>query len=106
MLDPSPQSLERCAGPLQNAIDCMDRLTSELAETREATWTGQQALRAEVGTLQRELSHITALLRSAGAFYQGYGRLLAGDSQVSSSGYSRAGTVASVRMQRKFVVHG
>lgn len=106
LLNLSPQAIERCAGPLQGAIDCMERLTAELAETRGATWIDQQALRVEVGTLQRDISFITALLRSAGSFYENYGRLLAGETQVSSADYSRAGKVASLLPQRKFVVHG
>jgi hypothetical protein len=85
----------------------MDRLTAELAEARGAPWVAQQALRTEVVALQRDLSQVTALLRNAGCFYEGYGRLLAsGESQVPSVDYSRAGEVASLRPQRKFVVHG
>src|SRR5207253_10121327 len=76
LLDPSAQSLERCVAPLQIAIDCMGRVNDALDGVREMHFFEEHALRAEVAGLRHDLLQITALLRSAGSFHEGVGRLL------------------------------
>ena len=84
----------------------MERLAGELARGSGTSWREQGPLRSEITTLRRDLSHVTALLQSAGYFYEGYGRLLAPDTPESAADYSRAGQLTAVPSQTRMVVHG
>ena len=80
LLAPTPTSLDRCARPLAEATDRLQRLKSYL----EAQGDAQNLLPDARGQpwkplareLQREVSDLRKLLGQAGAFYLGWARIL------------------------------
>lgn len=72
LLEPTPESLTSCQLPLGEAIDALQRLEADL---RKGSSHGPE-LRAEIRSLRSELGMVSALLKSAGIFYEGYGALL------------------------------
>ncbi len=90
LLKPAPETLASCAGPLLEAIGCLDRLQSNL----QAGAPGSTAhlIRNEMTVLRGELSTASALLRAAGLFYEGYGNLLGTGPEPAEMNYCSQGT--------------
>ena len=108
LLAPVPETLASCAGPLLEAIGCLDRLQSNLRDGGPRSTVHQ--LRKEITCLRGELSTASALLRSAGSFYEGYGRLLGTEPEAAEVNYCSQGRTPARepigRMHRGFEVHG
>ncbi len=89
LLTPVPETLASCAGPLLEAIGCLDRLQSNLRA--EAPGCTVHLLRTEMTSLRGELSTASALLRAAGLFYEGYGSMLGTGPEPAEMNYCSQG---------------
>jgi hypothetical protein len=109
LLCPTPESVSACAGPLTEAIDCMQLIHQDLLQQRlQRALPGRGLVRAlgtEIVHLRQELSEANALLQSAAAFHEGYFRLLR-SRQQNDAGYSRLGTTLQPPEARRFIFHG
>jgi hypothetical protein len=105
LLSPSPEAVNACAGPLMEAIGCLEIMQTELgfSPTRYGGVAGDFG--QEIVRLQRELSQAKALLQSAAEFNEGQSRLL-GSHQSAETGYSRIGAALPKPEGRSFIVHG
>jgi len=113
LLKPVPDSLSACAAPLSEAIQCLERLEGQLRTGAPGPGQESQALRSEIGSLRAELSVVTALLKSAGAFYEGYGALLGHTPEPEEIYYGTnpGGAYNSPRrpaliVERRLIIHG
>jgi hypothetical protein len=108
LLCPTAEAVSACTEPLAEAIGCLETLQTALraarpGEGRPAGATGE--LGAEIVRLRKELAQVSALLRSAAEFHEGYGRLLR-SFQDPGVDYSRAGSSMGTLEVRKLIVHG
>ena len=65
-----------------------------------------QALRYELASLRRELKTVGVLMQHAGAFYQGYGRLLGQEPETAEAGYGGNRRAAAPQAAPRFTLHG
>jgi hypothetical protein len=94
LLKPTPEALDACAPHLHNAIDSIDWLQSRLAMRESQSPISRRSLQTEMAGLRRELSQVTALMRSASGFYGGLARLLS-PLEDDISGYAPNGTIST-----------
>jgi hypothetical protein len=105
LLCPTPEAVNACVAPLTEAIRCMEMLQKDLQAVRVRDRQATRELGTEIGQLRRELSIVSALLRSAAEFNEGYGRLLH-SFQDPGVDYSRSGAAVRPVEVRKLIVHG
>ncbi len=105
LLCPTPEAVNACVAPLTEAIRCMEMLQKDLRAVPIRDSHGAKELGVEIGQLRRELSLVSALLRSAAEFNEGYGRLLH-SFQDPGVDYSRSGAAVRPVAVRKLIVHG
>ena len=106
LLSPTPGAIENCSEPLSDAIVCMGRLQTYLRSPQAASGSSIQLLRSEIRGLRGELTVVTALLQSAAAFYEGYGRLLGTASDETSGDYGSIRRTPPPKPAGRFMVHG
>jgi hypothetical protein len=105
LLCPTPEAVNGCVAPLSEAIRCMETLQTDLRAVRVPDSQATRELGREIGQLRKELSLVSALLRSAAEFNEGYGRLLH-SFQDPGVDYSRTGAAVRPINVRKLIVHG
>lgn len=105
LLSPTPGTIEQCAAPLSDAIECMEQIQVHLRNVPPGSGASVQLLRGEIRSLRGDLTTVTALLQSAAAFYEGYGRLL-GTASDESVDYGCIGRTPPPEPARRFTVHG
>jgi hypothetical protein len=105
LLCPTPEAVNACVPPLSEAIRCMQMLQTDLQAVRVRDSQATKELEVEIGQLRRELTLVSALLRSAAEFNQGYGRLLQ-SFQDPGVDYSRSGGAVRPFEVRKLILHG
>ena len=105
LVSPTTESVHACAGPLSEAMRCMEMLQAELRQLPSRNTGLARELGPEVLGLRKELSQVTALLQSAAEFNEGYGRLLRSHMDVDT-GYSRLGAQQYQPEARTFIFHG
>lgn len=105
LLCPTVESVNGCAEPLTQAIECMEMLQLELQQAPPGRGDFARELGSEIVRLRKELTQANALLQSAAQFNEGYGRLLRSH-QETDTGYSRLGTALQSPPALRLIVHG
>lgn len=85
LLDPTPQTVAACLEPLAAAIACMTDVQTFLSG--QPNGPENPALRRQLTSLRSEVRQAAVLLRAAGAFYEGYGRLIGCGQDESAENY-------------------
>lgn len=96
---PTAATTEASAQHVEAAITCLETLRTSLRSRGGATPTG---LAAELGELQKEIFHTTALLERAAAFYFSWARLL----YATACGYTAEGEPALPGPVRRLSLEG
>lgn len=105
LLDLKPGAMSECTGLLTGAITSMEKIQAELRGGKQLP--GPQLLRREMQSLRQELTCAGALLKAAGAFYEGYGRLLGRESDAETAPYNPSGkALTPIRTGGRITVHG
>lgn len=108
LLRPTVETLDAGAAELNVAVQCLERLESELSSPGPRDIASRGKLESEILLLSRELQHVNTLLVSAGKFYQGWARLLAnegGDAPLNYTAAGKPGPVIPIDT-RRLVIHG
>ena len=106
LLAPTPEVLNHCSGPLSEAIHCMTEMQESLRLVIAADSASCQELRYELASLRKELKTVGVLMQHAGAFYQGYGRLLGQEPETAEAGYGGDRRAAAPQAAPHFTLHG
>ena len=104
LLSPTPDTFKTCSGPLGEAIAALGRIEGELSSRDRHDPVRAHTLRDELKSLRRELSEVNALMRAAGSFYEGYGRLLGGDPDAVELDYGSGRSLAG--NANRLIAHG
>jgi hypothetical protein len=104
LLKPTFEALDASAADLNLAVDCLHQMDVSL---KSSIWQGpdRRRLETEVVALRFIVRSVEELLKNAGKFYAGLGRLMAPD--IAPANYTAAGTTAAGRASTgSVVVHG
>jgi hypothetical protein len=104
LMKPTVEALDACMPHLHNAIQSIHRL-QRLLDGQElqspapggTVRTSRGTLQAELAAVRRELSNVTALMRSASGFYGGLSSLLSSP-EDDLTGYAPGGAVSARAM--------
>lgn len=94
LLRPSPATLETCLPHLREAINALSQV-QRAADTGVNAAATRRALQFEMAQLDRELSHVNALMRTASLLFEGWSRLVFPDEAPE---YGRTGCTAAHAM--------
>jgi hypothetical protein len=103
LLNPTPASVDACNAPLCEAIESLERLEGYLRQGDHPKPAGAR-LKSEVFCLRREVGIVSVLLKSAGAFYEGFGNMLGLGPQPEEVDYGHGRAAPPER--RLIVIHG
>ena len=100
LVRPSPAALENCVPHLRTAIEALTQVQrAALAGAEPAA--DRRALQLEMAQLDRELSQVSALMRSASLLFEGWSRLVFPEdaTEYLRTGRTAAQPVPTLRME-------